>query len=511
MATSINKSNNGVLAWIEKVGNKMPHPLMLFIYIILGTMGISFILSLFNVMVTHPSTGIDIYVKNLISLETLVGMTSNFANNVFTFPVLTNVLILATASGLCEKTGFFTTAIRMALKNAKGNMVVFVIAYVAVHGSIAGDVAFLLIPTIAGVIFYNLKRNPLVGIFLAYACVGGGYGVAFFLIPGLGWDVTLTPITNAAAHLIDSGFSLNYVSGHYLLSVAALFIALMATFVTVKFVEPRFGEYTGVPEGLDENAGEITKEEENAVKKAILGLGVFAVLVIALCIPENSLFRGEGGSLITKSPLLGSMLFWTFAVFFIPGFIYGYLTKKFQTVSELSTILSAAAAQVSGFVVLVIVIAQFLYLFSVSNIGTVLAISGGNFLQAIDAPPIVIFLAFLFLVAFINLFIISGSAKYVLFAPIFVPMFMQLDLHPAMTQVVYRMGDGLTNHLSPLNAFFAILLTLVHKYDKKVGMGTIFSVMIPYTIGFTIVYSALIVIWFVFNLPPGIGTTIYMN
>lgn len=221
-----------------------------------------------------------------------------------------------------------------------------------------------------------------------------------FLVPGLGWDTTLTPITDTAARLVDPNFSLNYVSGHYILSTAAIFIALAATIVTIKYIEPGFGTYMGTPEGLDTSMNDVTPEEEKAVKKALLVLLAFIVTIVLLCIPENSVFKGEDGSLINKSPLLASMIFWTFSIFFIPGLTYGYLTKKFRTVSELSAILNSSVAQVAGFVVLVIVIAQFLYLFSVSNIGTILAISGGNFLKAINAPPAAIFIAFLLLVCF---------------------------------------------------------------------------------------------------------------
>lgn len=501
--------DKGFLGWIENVGNKFPHPILLFSYITLATIVISFICYKAGVTVVHPSTGKDIAVVNLFSFATLGRLMTGFTANLQTFPVLATVLMLAAFSGLCEKTGFFSTAIKASLQNVKGHVVVFMIAFVGAIGNSAGDVAFLLVPTLGAGLFYGLKRNPVAGMFLGYAAVGGGYGAN--IIPG-GWDVILTPIAVQAAKLVDPNFDMNLISGYFIMVTSTLLISSVATFVTVKIVEPRLGKYEGVPEGLENSDAAITPEEKKALKNSVLALAIALVLLVIACIPKTSFLRNaETGSLIFRSPLLSSINFLIMMMFFIPGITYGISMKKINNAKDLATYLTQAVAQVAGFVVLAIIIAQFLFLFNYSNLGTVLAISGGNLLKAINAPIPVIMVLFFILVAFANIFIISGSAKYLIFGPIFIPMLMQLNVHPAFTQMVYRMGDGVTNHLSPLNAFFVILLTLAQKYDKKIGMGTIFSVMIPYTIAFGIVYTIIILVWYFFNLPPGVDTTILLN
>lgn len=506
MSTSQNK---GFLGWIEKIGNKFPHPILLFSYITIATVVISFVCAMAGITVVHPSTGNTISVINLLSFQALGKLMTSFTTNLQTFPVLAVVLMLAAFSGLCEKTGFFSTAIKASLQNVKGNFVVFMIAFVGAIGNSAGDVAFLLVPTLGASIFYGLKRNPVAGMFLGYAAVGGGYGAN--IIPG-GWDVILTPIAVKAAGLIDPNFDMNLISGYFMMVTSTLLISTVATFVTVKIVEPRLGKYEGIPEGLENAEGDITSEEKAALKKSVIALAIAILVLIIGCIPKTSFLRNaETGSLIFHSPLLSSINFLIMMMFFIPGITYGIAIKKIKNAKELAGYLTQAVAQVAGFVVLAIIISQFLFLFNFSNLGTVLAISGGNLLKAINAPIPVIMVLFFLLVGFANIFIISGSAKYLIFGPVFVPMLMQLNIHPAFTQMVYRMGDGVTNHLSPLNAFFVILLTLAQKYDKKIGMGTIFSAMIPYTIAFAITYAAVILVWYFFNLPPGVDTTIMLK
>ncbi|CCL07212.1 Putative aminobenzoyl-glutamate transport protein (fragment) [Clostridioides difficile CD002] len=183
---------------------------------------------------------------------------------------------------------------------------------------------------------------------------------------------------------------------------------------------------------------------------------------------------------------------------------------KIKTVKDLNDILCQSMATMAPFIVLAIVIGQFLTLFSVSNLAQVLAIKGGALLNSLPLPPQVIILLFLVLVAFINIFVISGSTKWMIFGPVFVPILMQLNIHPAFTQFVYRLGDSVTNHLSPLNAFFIILLATVQKYDKNAGMGTIFSAMIPYTIGYFVVLAVLVVVWMTIGIPVGIGGQVWL-
>jgi aminobenzoyl-glutamate transport protein len=257
------KKGSGFLAAVERIGNKMPHPIALFLGIILIVLCLSLLLSLAGVSAVHPQTQETLYVKNLLNVRELIEWGSNLSKNLQNFPVLASVLILAAATGLCEQTGFFASAIKSSLKNATGSGVVFVIALVGACGNIAGDVAFLIVPTIAASVFLGTGRHPLVGLFLGYAAVGGGYGTNF--IPG-GWDVILTPITIQSAKLLDPAFDMNLVSGYYMMAVGTVLVALTATFVTVKFIEPKFGKYEGSYAATEENEGALTEVQQGALR-----------------------------------------------------------------------------------------------------------------------------------------------------------------------------------------------------------------------------------------------------
>jgi len=264
--------NTGLLGMIERVGNKMPHPVGLFFGIIVIVLFLSFVLSLMGVSAIHPHTKEVLPVKNMLSISALLDWAVNLQKNLQNFPVLSTVVILTAATGLCEQTGFFSVAIKSSLRNASGVGVMFVIAIVGACGNIAGDISFLIVPTIAASIFLGIGRNPLVGLFMGYATVGGGYGTNF--IPG-GWDVILTPITIQSAQLLDKSFDMNLVSGYYMMIVGTVVVAITATFVTIKFIEPKFGKYEGVPEGVDFSTEEVTPEQQKSLKKAYLALFIF--------------------------------------------------------------------------------------------------------------------------------------------------------------------------------------------------------------------------------------------
>lgn len=503
MTDAVIKKGSGFLAAVERIGNKMPHPIALFLGIIMIVLGFSFVLSLIGVSAIHPQTQETLYVKNLLNIKELIEWGSNLSKNLQNFPVLASVLILAAATGLCEQTGFFSSAIKSSLKNATGSGVVFVIALVGACGNIAGDVAFLIVPTIAASVFLGTGRHPLVGLFLGYAAVGGGYGTNF--IPG-GWDVILTPITIQSAKLLDPSFDMNLVSGYYMMAVGTVLIALTATIVTVKFIEPKFGKYEGSYAASENTEASLTEAQRKALKKALLGLGLFLAAIIISAIPGNSFLRSETGSLTINAPLMKLLYAFLVIAFLMAGIIYGAAIGKIRNIKDLADMLTKSISNVAPFVVIAIIVSQFLYLFAQSNLGTVLAINGGHFLSEMSVPVVLVLILFFVFEGIADMFIVSGSARYLIFGPVFVPMLMHLGVHPAFTQMIHRTGGSMANHLTPLNSFFPVLIGLAQKYDKNIGIGTIFSTMIPYTIAYSIVYITMIVVWYVFALPLGFDT-----
>lgn len=496
-------NEKGILALIERLGNKMPHPIALFIGILSIVLILSLLFSTTGASAIHPQTGQTIVVKNMLSIDSIMNWLFNINKNLQNFPVLTSVIILTAATGLCEQTGFFSTAIKSSLKNASGHSVVFVIAFIGSCGNIAGDVAFLIVPSIAATIFLGVGRNPLVGLFLGYATVGGGYGTNF--IPG-GWDVILTPITIQSAQILDPEFTMNLVSGYFMMVVGTILVTLSASFVTIKYIEPKFGKYTGVPEGIEMNTNDLTDKEKFAFKCSLIALALYVLAIVISCIPSDSFMRSPEGSLTVNAPLMKALYAFIVTGFALPGIVYGIVIGKIKGIKDFADILTKSITSIAPFVVIAIIVSQFLYIFNESNLGTIMAINGGELLKNLSVPVVVVIVIFFLLEGVADLFIVSGSARYLIFGPVFVPMMMQLGIHPAFVQMIHRTGGSICNHLTPLNSFFPILLGLAQKYDKKVGIGTVFSAMIPYSIAYTVVYLVMLVLWFVIGLPTGFDT-----
>ena len=504
-ATENDGKLKGVLAKVEYWGNKMPHPLLLFTYLLGIVFVLSFIMSKMGITTVHPSTGETIHVINMLSVDGLVDFMKNFVSNFQGFAVLGICLTIGVVTGLCDNTGFFTSAIQMTLGNVKGNIVVFVIAIIACVANQTSEAAFVLIPAIAGAIFYGMGRHPLAGVFLGYASACSGFSTS--ILPGSA-EVFLTPLINESAHKIDESYNMSILGSYFFLFVSAFLVAGVATFVTVKIVEPRLGTYS--KPGMQVKTADLTDIQKSATKKAGLAILVYLIILIGICIPGNSFLRGPGGSLIDGAPLMDCLVFFLLLLFFIPGIIYGKATGQIKKAGDAANFLYDGVKPFAPFIVNAMIIAQFLKMFDKSNIGKVIAINGGQWLKTLPLPAWMIAIAFLLLIALINLMIASVTTKYLIFGPIFIPMLMQIGMNPAFTIAVYRLGDCVTNNLTPMMPAFIILLGTCQKYDKKCGMGTIFSNMLPYTIGLFLIFVVQIVLWVVLNLPVGVGTGVWL-
>lgn len=502
------QKNNRLLDGIEKVGNKIPHPFYLFLILIGVVVVLTAILSAVGVTAISPTTNEVLTVKNFLSFDGLAYLIVNFVSNYQGMFILGAILCLSVASSVCEETGLYDAAIKASIKNTKGVWVVIIVSFVGVLANAAGDAAWILVPPIAGMIFFGTGRNPIAGMFCGYAAAAGGFSTE--IVPG--FDVILAPITSQAAEIVMPGFKLPFLSGYFALFISSFIVTGITAFVTLKFIEPRLGPYTKTPPAsIDTTITELTPLQKKGLKRAGISLLVyFAVLIIA-CIPSTSFLRGPDGSLIFDAPLMDGIQFLMIVMFILPGVVYGITTKKIQKPNDFVNIMVTGAQGVAPFLVILFAVAQFINIFNDSNLGAVLAINGGNFLKRLNAPSLVIILVFILIVAFINIFIGSAGTKWMLLAPVFVPMLMQLDFHPAFIQFAYRLGDCITNPVTPLMAYMAILLTNCKKYDESVGLGTIISCMSVYSVFYLIAQLIFVTIWFLTGLPVGINGPIFMS
>jgi aminobenzoyl-glutamate transport protein len=337
----------------------------------------------------------------------------------------------------------------------------------------------------------------------AFAGVSGGFS-ANLLIGTI--DPLLAGLSTEAARIIDPEYYVLPTANYYFMAVSTIVIAVVGTWVTNRFVEPRLGAYTGhvEPEALNN----LDTREKKAIKWVMLSLLLIAGLVLAGLVPENGLLRGADGSIL-RSPLLKGFISFLFIFAAILGIVYGFITGKFKSDADVVKGMVDSFKTLAGFLVLVFFAAQFVAYFKWSNLGLIIAVEGASALHSSNLGLIPITILFVILSGFINMFMGSASAKWAILGPVFIPMFMLLGYSPELSQAVFRVGDSVTNIISPMMSFFALIIVYFEKYDKKAGIGTLISTMLPYSVMFFIFWTGLMIIWILLDLPLGPGAGIY--
>lgn len=496
---------------IERAGNKLPEPTVLFIALAVIVIVLSGILSLFHISVVHPGTGETIEIVNLMSKYGIRMLWSKAVTNFSGFAPLGMVLVTVIGSAAAEKSGFLIALMKQIMSGAKPALVTFLVILVGINANLAGDAGFIILPGLAAVVFLGIGRHPLLGLYTAFAGVAAGFCANFFL--GMS-DALAYGYTEAAAQMIDPGYQQSPAINWYFLIVSTLVIAVTGTVLVEKVLNKRFvvssvklAEWSNVKEDA-----ELTAKEKKALIQAGIGVLILIAVIVLMCIGNDPILADpETKSLMaSNSPFMSGIIITVTLFLFVPGTIYGFATGKYHNASDLFGDISKGFSEMGGYVFMCFFIAQFTTLFSWSNLGTVLAIKGAEGLSAMNFTGIPLLIGLIFVSCIINLFIGSASAKWAILAPVFIPMMMILGYDPAVTQLAYRIGDSLTNPLSPLFVYMPILLGYAHKYDKSVGIGTIIANMIPYSLSFAVFWILQLIIWILLNLPLGPGGGIYL-
>lgn len=489
---------------IERAGNKLPDPITLFAILALIVLVLSFALAKLGVTATKPGTEETLAVVNLLDREGLILILENMVTNFTGFAPLGIVLVIMIGIGVAENSGLISAVMKKTVLSAPQQLILPVILLTGLVGNIAADAAFIVLPPVAAMIFMSVGRNPLVGLIATYAAIAGGYS-ANLLISSL--DVLLLGITDAAAQLHTVGYTGRATMNYYFLIVSTFLLVIVVTWVTKKFVEPRFGKYTGVIEKVEP----LTPLENKGLRWAGIWTLVYVAILLVLVVPESGWLRNPETNEFINSPFMTAIVPILLVFFLIPGLAYGIVTKSIKSDRDVSEMMFKSMADLSSFIVLAFVAAQMIAFFGWSNIGPIIAIKGAELLQTMNFTGAPLFVGFILICALINFLIASASAKWALLAPIFVPMFMYLGYSPAITQMAYRVGDSITNPVTPMLAYFAILLAFARRYDKNIKMGTLLSALIPYSISFAIMWVLMFVVWFILGLPLGPGDGIYLN
>ncbi len=496
------------LDYIEIVGNRLPHPATIFAMLAGIVVLISTITYFMGVSAVHPVDGSVVHVKNLLSGDGIRWMYTNLLNNFLRFPPLGYVLVVMIGIGLAEGTGLFATMIRALVLGAPPKLITGAVVLAGIVSGLAVEAGYVILIPLGAMLFHGIGRHPMAGLAAAFCGVSGGFGANFFIGS---IDPILAGISTSAAQLIIPDMVINPAVNYYFMIASSFVVLFVGVYVTERIVEPRLGKYEGSTERFA--IEQLTSAEKKGLRWAAISAGIFIVLMAITVIPENGLLRNpETGSLL-HSPFFDGIIIAILLFFFIPALVYGRIVGTIRNDKDLMKHIIKSMSGMGGYIVLVFFAAQFVYFFNESNLGLVIAIKGAAGLRDIGFTGPVLIAAFVLLSAFINLFMGSASAKWAIIAPVFIPMLMLLDnaYHPGITQAAFRIGDSLTNLVTPMMSYFALIVTFAQKYDERYGIGTIISTMLPYTVILGVVWILTLMLWVWLGIPLGPDGPIYIN
>ena len=503
-----------VLGGIERVGNKLPDPFMLFLLLFAITAVASTAMAWANVTVQLPGTDEITVITGFFTAEGLTWFTQNIGVNYLGFPPLATVLPILLAVGVAEKSGLLAALIRKAFGSAPRWSLPYAVAFVGVVGSIMSDAAFVVIPPLAALVFKAAGRHPVAGLLGGFAAVGAGYSTSLFVTS---LDALFAGITTSVTqNLPNAGSVVTPVSNYFFNVVSALVLIALAGFIIDKILEPRLGRQQIARDEITDddvlvpsvmNTRLTHTENRGLFWSFVAGIVVAGVILVGVLLPESS-WRNEDGEFLPRSPLLSSIVFIVFAMFVIPGLVYGKITGTIARGSDVPRVMGQAIKDMSGFLVLAFILGQFVALFNFSGIGSWLAVAGAGGLESIGLTGYPAVVAFVLLASLLNLFIISGSAMWTLMAAVFVPLFVLLGYEPAFIQGAFRVGDSATQVLTPLNPYMIVLLTMLRRYEPQAGLGTVIARMLPFAVTFWIAWVAVLSVFYFFDLPMGPGNGI---
>ena len=494
-----------MLNWTERAGNALPHPATLFALFALAVLVLSAIGYALGWEVIHPGTKEIVKPINLLAHDGIHRILLEMVDNFTGFAPLGIVMVAMLGIGISEQSGLINAGIRLLVLNSPKRLLTFVLVFSGILSNFASDVGYVLLIPLAGVIFLAVGRHPIAGMAAAFSGVSGGFSAN--LILGT-IDPLLAGLSEEAARILDPEYIVNPTANYYFMVVSTFIIAFAGTFVTEKLVEPRLGKYTGTLDQKDNSIEKLDPKEKRGLWMALLTMMVIFAITLIGIIPEDGFFRGNDGSIL-NSPLIRGIVAMLFITAGAMGTVYGFSTGAFKNDEDVMNGMATSMKVLATYLVLVFFAAQFVAYFKWSNLGIILAVNGANLLMSADIGLIPMLILFILLSAAINILMGSASAKWAILAPIFIPMFMIMGYSPELSQVVYRIGDSVTNVISPMMSFFALIIAFFQKYDQKAGIGTIIATMVPYSFVFLILWILLLVAWLGLGLPLGPGAEIY--
>ncbi len=491
------------LAAVERVGNKLPDPAVLFIALLFIVWILSWMLSGISYDVIDPRNGQALIINNQLSGSALTSFLSAMVTNFTHFHPVGVVLVAMLGIGVAEHTGFINAGLRSMMAVTARWLLTPMVLLVGIVSHTAVDAGYVLVIPLGGVIFYAAGRHPMAGIAAAFAGVSGGFSANF--VPSA-LDPMLQGISQAGAQILDPNIVLNPLNNYFFTTVSSFLIVGFGWYLTDRVVEPRLmankldGDLQDLPtmEALQDN-------ERRGLRGALIAMLLGIVILIVTALPAGSAWRSPDGVLTSgAAPLMRSIVPLIFILFLLPGVVYGVMSGSVKSSRDMIEGMTKAMTGMGYYLVIMFFIAQFIYAFGQSNIGVLMALEGAAALKAMAMPAAITITGIIILTGFINLFVGSASAKWALLAPIFVPMLMTLGISPDLAQAAYRVGDSSTNIITPLMPYFPLVVVFCQRYVKSTGIGTVTAMMLPYSVTFLVVWTIFLLLYWMIGLPLGL-------
>jgi aminobenzoyl-glutamate transport protein len=495
-----------VLAVIERAGNALPHPATLFAIMAVLVIVLSWVAVRLGLTATHPGTGETVQAVNLLSIAGLHRILTGLVGNFTGFAPLGTVLVAMLGLAVAEGSGLIGAGLRLLVLSAPRRALTFAVIFAGIMSNTGGEIGYVLLVPMAALIFLAVGRHPLAGLAAAFAGVSGGYS-ANLLLGTI--DPLLAGLSEEAARIVDADYRVNPACNYYFMAASTFVIATAGTIVTERVVIPRLGEYKGAaPNGG--GVEPLSAAERRGLWFATAAAAVFAAVLLAGTVPADGFLRdAETGDLL-RSPFMTGIVSLIFFGGLTTGLAYGIGAGTFRSDADVVKSMGKAMETLGTYLVLVFFAAQFVAFFGWTNLGLILAIEGADVLRAIGLGTVPLIIGFVIVSACINLVMGSASAKWAIMAPVFVPMFMLLGYSPEFTQAAYRVGDSVTNIVSPMMSYFALIVAFIQRYDRDAGIGTVIATMLPYSVTFFVCWTVMLILWILAGLPLGPGAPLFL-
>jgi aminobenzoyl-glutamate transport protein len=500
-----------VLDTIERVGNAVPHPVVIFLILIGIVLVLSHILYLLGASVSYQVINPDTdkveaattAANSLLTGEGIRHIYTRIVPNFLGFSAVGLLVVAMMGVGVAEEAGLVNALIRKLVAVSPGWALTYILAFVGILSSVAADAGYVVLIPLGGAALYSVGRHPVAGIAMGFAAVAGAFTVNMLIKP---LDAVLTEITNDAIHMVDASRSIDLTANLWFSIASVPLLTIVIALITERVIEPRLGKYQG---SGDEAASAQHEGQASAESRGLryAGLGLLGVLVLFgfLTGPSWAPLRNPTtGALIGNTPFMNGLIVAIMVLFLTTGVAYGIGAKTIKNSTDVINAMTKAVSGLGGTILLFVVISQFVDYFNYSNIPTLMAVSMADTLKSANIGSLWLLVGFIVIVWILDLFFTPAIAKWAIFAPVFIPVFVQLSVDPAAVLAAYRVADSPPNAITPLNAYFALVVGFAQKYDKNAGVGTVVALMLPYVIWLTVLWTLFFVAWYLLGLPWGL-------